>query len=174
MQEQRIPEGLCQCGCGQVTTLAPRNNARTGARKGKRNRFVQNHSGRRRKDRYRVEDRGFDTPCWIWQLERKPSGYGMDMRDGKHILAHRGYYAARFGPIPEGLDVHHRCEVRECVNPDHLEAITHAENMRLAHEKTERNREMIALVEQGLTRAEVARRYGVSWYTVHKIVKRGH
>ncbi len=34
------------------------------------------------------------------------------------------------GPIPEGLELDHLCRVRHCVNPDHLEAVTHRENIR--------------------------------------------
>jgi hypothetical protein len=53
---------------------------------------------------------------------------------GHHDLAHRKAYTDAFGPIPEGLEIDHLCRVRHCVNPDHLEAVTHVENMRRAHE----------------------------------------
>lgn len=43
--------------------------------------------------------------------------------------AHRYAYEHFIGPIPEGLQVDHLCRVRNCVNPDHLEAVTCRENV---------------------------------------------
>lgn len=70
------------------------------------------------------EDRGYDTPCWIWQgaLSR---GYGYH----NHEPAYRTNYVERFGPVPEGLELDHLCRVTACVNPDHLEPVTHRENI---------------------------------------------
>lgn len=77
---------------------------------------------------YQEEDRGYATPCWIWQ--RCYYGkYGALNRDGMHS-AHRWYYVRAKGPIPEGFHVDHLCRVTGCVNPDHLEAVTHKENVR--------------------------------------------
>lgn len=45
-------------------------------------------------------------------------------------LAHRLLYMAHVGEIPKGLELDHLCRVRSCVNPKHLEAVTHKENMR--------------------------------------------
>jgi len=44
-------------------------------------------------------------------------------------MCHRLTYEALVGPIPPGLVIDHLCRVPECVNPDHLEPVTHAENL---------------------------------------------
>ena len=75
--------------------------------------------------------------CWIWQLYKHQLGYGqvqwrIDGPPSKTYLAHRASYLLFVGPIPPGLEIDHLCRVRSCVNPDHLETVTHAENIRRA------------------------------------------
>ena len=73
-------------------------------------------------------------PCWEWRAAINASGYGKLGRQSggvqKHYLAHRYAYTQLVGPIPEGLQLDHLCRNRLCVNPDHLEPVTHTENQR--------------------------------------------
>jgi HNH endonuclease len=68
--------------------------------------------------------------CWLWTAHISPSGYGIFKYDGTPKNAHRYAYQLLVGPIPEGLEIDHLCRVRNCVNPEHLEAVTHLENVR--------------------------------------------
>jgi hypothetical protein len=75
--------------------------------------------------------------CWEWTGYTDQDGYGrvgVGRRvDQRTIPAHRYAWELMVGPIPEGLEIDHLCFNRPCVNPDHLEPVTHTENMRRRH-----------------------------------------
>lgn len=68
--------------------------------------------------------------CWEWMLSTTGNGYGVFSVSGKNALAHRWSYENLVEPVPDGLVIDHLCRNRLCVNPDHMEPVTNAENVR--------------------------------------------
>lgn len=77
-------------------------------------------------------DEGDPDECWLWlgYVNTRRGGYGEVYVRGGMKLAHRAVYELLVGPIPKGLEIDHLCRTRCCVNPNHLEPVTRAENMR--------------------------------------------
>jgi hypothetical protein len=67
--------------------------------------------------------------CWLWRGKLNEKGYASTTHKGKSTGAHRKAYEMLIGPIPEGLELDHLCRIRHCCNPDHLEPVTHLENV---------------------------------------------
>lgn len=70
------------------------------------------------------------TGCTHWVGNALPRGYGRIVVHGKRYLAHRLSYEVHVGPIPDGMNVLHKCDVPACINPDHLYLGTQRENVR--------------------------------------------
>jgi hypothetical protein len=128
-EQRSVPYGFCHCGCGQRTRIPDRDYPRDGEVKGRPLRFIQGHNTRVAPTKTRgltdawiVDENG----CWLWQRTIDRGGYGA--LNGS--TAHRFVYEMYRGPIPEGLHIDHLCRVRHCVNPDHMEPVTKAENCR--------------------------------------------
>jgi hypothetical protein len=78
--------------------------------------------------------------CWIWTGARQSKGYGNAYSTATGVrLAHRLTYELLVGPIPDGLELDHLCRVRHCVNPAHLEPVTHCENVLRGESPTAKN-----------------------------------
>lgn len=81
-----------------------------------------------------------ESGCTLWTGCVSKKGYGKMsvMVNGKRttVDVHRIAYMEYIGPIPDGLEVHHECRVRNCINPEHLRAITHRENTDYERNKT--------------------------------------
>lgn len=167
------PSGLCQCGCGQKTNLAPKDDPRpaTLAVKGTPLRFIKGHQRRPAPVDYNIDS---ITGCWIWTGAQSPRGYTKKGIGGKRIQAHRYMWEKFNGPIPEGMVMDHLCRNPSCANPDHLEPVTHTENVRRGNSTkltVDQVREIRALAES-CTRTELARRYGLTVSHVCHIIFR--
>ena len=83
--------------------------------------------------RARIEARSVPVPesgCWLWLMARDPDGYGIYTVPAiGEQRAHRISYMAFVGPIPDGLQIRHKCDTPACVNPFHLCVGDHLANM---------------------------------------------
>lgn len=70
-----------------------------------------------------------NSGCWLWDAACDTGGYAQISVGNKSKSAHRISYEMHVGPVPEGLVLDHKCRVRSCVNPDHLEPVTNRENI---------------------------------------------
>ncbi|HEX6684999.1 MAG TPA: HNH endonuclease signature motif containing protein [Candidatus Limnocylindrales bacterium] len=68
--------------------------------------------------------------CIVWTGAANSKGYGCFLVDGQSQLVHRLAWEEVNGPIPDEMTIDHLCRVRTCVNVDHLELVTIAENNR--------------------------------------------
>ena len=72
--------------------------------------------------------------CWFWMGNRTKGDYGRFSVGGRldrmRYRAHRYAWMMTYGPIPDGMDVMHKCDQPSCVNPEHLELGNHKKNMK--------------------------------------------
>ena len=94
--------------------------------------------------------------CWRWTASYNQYGYGQFRHGGEVVLAHRLAFEWEHGEIPGGMQVDHRCHQRNCVRPDHLRLVTHAQNSQ--------NR-------RGATKASTTGVRGVTWVKDHRKYK---
>lgn len=124
--------------------------------------------------------------CWWWEGSVDKNGYGWFWAEGATVTAHRFSYELANGPISEGLQILHSCDQPTCVNPDHLLAGSHKQNV---EERWERNpawgeshhrckysdddiREIRRLAGEGLTYAQIGERFGTGRFYIGEIVRR--
>jgi HNH endonuclease len=109
------------------------------------------------------QDRGFATPCLIWKLGVDGHGYGKRGRKNVRTFTHREAYEQVHGAgsIPRGYVIHHRCHVPECLNTDHLVAMSRADHV-IEHQRTFDYAEAARLYEVGWGPTEIGQALGVS------------
>ena len=93
--------------------------------------------GRKPWSREKLEARAVreSSGCLVWQGAINSEGYGTVWHRDRTKLAHRLMWELTRGPVPEGLEVMHTCDVRACIAVDHLQLGTHAENLEDAKRK---------------------------------------
>jgi len=142
-------------------------------------------------DPLRIFDRVEHGPgnCWLYTGGLQSSGYGIVSLNGKSVGTHRLAYELKVGPIPDGMCVLHRCDVRRCINPDHLFLGSKGDNNtdrktkgRNSNRRGERNqsaklnatsikeiRELYA--KGGISQRRLAEQFGVSQQQISCIIR---
>lgn len=83
--------------------------------------------------------------CWLWIGRPIGAGYGGFLgRNGRTTYAHRFAYQLLIGSIPEQLEIDHLCRAQLCVNPSHMEPVTHLENVRRGRGAEEARKRQLA------------------------------
>jgi hypothetical protein len=172
----KIPFGECHCGCGEKAEVAQWGSTEKRWEKGKPKKYTYGHHNRIPiEDYYRIEDRGYKTPCWIWNFSLE-NGYGRLWRGKKRDFGHVFFYEREKGQVPNGLCLDHLCRIRCCVNMDHLEPITKTENVQrgsTAKVNPDVVRQIRKLrLESSMTNREIGERYGIYESMVSSIVNR--
>lgn len=129
-----------------------------------------------------------NTGCWNWTASRLlRGGYGqLSLRPGVNVPAHRFSWEQLNGPVPDGMIVRHTCDNPGCVNPDHLELGTHADNMADMAQRGRRLgrstgsalpptelRKLRSLLARGATQQDAADALGIHRTTVQRAIYRG-
>ena len=162
------PSGLCMCGCGGVTSIAPQTQASKGWVIGQHVPYLPGHNQARR--RWHIVESG----CWLWDGSISATGYGVCKANRRGYMAHRWVYEMHRGPIPDGWSLDHLCRNTRCVNPEHLEPVSHTENVRRGHAtKLDINQvtRIRALLTSGMPHAIIAPLFNVTHHCIGDIAR---
>lgn len=110
----------------------------------------------------------FKGECWLWPYALNKQGYGQLQRNGKRSEAHRWLYVLIKGQPPAKSELDHLCSNRACINPEHLQPVSHAENCRRGYNAklTEQQVVEIKALHGKATQGQIAAKYGVSRATI--------
>jgi HNH endonuclease len=78
---------------------------------------------------------GIDGWCWYWSGRKSRNGYGRFYIDQNEIAVHRLIYQLFVKPLPQTKQLDHKCSMKWCCNPEHLEPVTNKENARRRDER---------------------------------------
>lgn len=97
--------------------------------------MITHPSFKKRLREYIILDRRWvwrGSPCWIWVGTRDRRGYGITKVGSNLTFTHRVMYQIANGSIPPGNHIDHKCRIKSCCNPKHLEPVSPEENLKRA------------------------------------------
>ena len=100
-----------------------------------------------------------ESGCWIFTGSHTADGYGQKTINYRSVGAHVHMWEKKNGPVPEGFELDHICRQRDCMNPEHLELVTHQEN---CFRKSQLRVDMRSDYQNGLSIDEIAAKFGIS------------
>lgn len=164
----------CKCGCG--TLILNHDN------RGRLRYWAKGHSTKEPIEVSFFKKLKKTKTCWIWTGCKLKSGYGQIGRHGgPYYQTHRLSWIIANGPIPDNLQVLHRCDNPPCCNPDHLFLGTHDDNMK---DKVIKNRQSRKINKDDViyilksyksgdkTASELSKKYNLSRNYINDIIKR--
>ena len=81
-----------------------------------------------------IRDAGYKTPCWLWTMadsgDGRGGGYPRMKLNARTCAVHKVAFVNEHGYVPGNKQIDHKCRNRLCVNPDHLEMVSHRENQK--------------------------------------------
>lgn len=132
-------------------------------------------------DRFLCKVKIDDNGCWIWTGTLSAQGYGMIWKEDRNVPTHRESYKLFFGKLSDKDVVCHKCDVRACVNPDHLFVGDRGDNNRDMFEK-KRHRfgersphaklsleDVFAIMASKETNTHLSKLYGVNQSTISRV-----
>lgn len=110
----------------------------------------------------------FKGECWVWPYAINSQGYGQLQINKIRYEAHRWLYIQLKGNPPHKTELDHLCKNRACINPEHLQPVSHTENCRRGY-NAKLNEEKVAAIKALFgtkSQKEIAKLYGVSRATI--------
>lgn len=116
--------------------------------------------------------------CIVWTGLLATNGYGKISINGKTISTHRMAYILEYGHIPDGLVVRHLCNIKSCINTNHLQLGTQAENMMdvlnsdhnsFAKLTTKQVKDIKKMLSNGENKEKIANLFDVSYHSIYRI-----
>lgn len=145
---------------------------------------LKQHHGKTLAERIEIYTKRTED-CWLWIGYRDPQGYGRLNVGNRPLLAHRLSYEQKYGSIPDGKILCHKCDNPQCVNPDHMFVGTQADNIAdMEHKGRARkvgragSKHSMAVLSEAQARkikfgqepaSKMADRYGVTTTTIYEI-----
>lgn len=125
---------------------------------------------------YEVIDMGYETPCWRWlkfiETKGRSKGYPKTNVNGVTKRAHKVYYEDHFGvKLEPHIQLDHKCRNRSCVNPDHLEPVTHRENQDRRSKFSWEQAAAVRALKGVLSQQKIADQFGISRRYVRDILE---